>query len=70
MGAFGGYNGQYGGTPNGMPSAGTLQAATQNNPYMQLNKDGMVVLKDNVPQLTKDTADQLNLAKQAEKDIS
>jgi hypothetical protein len=64
MGAFGGYNGQ----PNGMPSAGTLQAATQNNPYMQLNKDGMVVLKDNVPQLTKDTADQLNLAKQAEKD--
>jgi hypothetical protein len=64
MGAFGGYNGQYG----GQPSAGTLQAATQNNPYMQLNKDGMVVLKDNVPQLTKDTADQLNLAKQAEKD--
>ena len=64
MGAFGGYNGQYG----GQPSTGTLQAATQNNPYMQLNKDGMVVLKDNVPQLTKDTADQLNLAKQAEKD--
>lgn len=68
MGMYGGYNGQVGGAPTGMPSAGTLQAATQNNPYMQLNKDGMVVLKDNVPQLTKDTADQLNLAKQAEKD--
>jgi len=68
MGAFGGYNGQYGSSPTGMPSAGTLQAAAQNNPYMQLNKDGMVVLKDNVPQLTKDTADQLNVAKQAEKD--
>jgi hypothetical protein len=71
MGAFGGYNGQYGGSPTGMsgpgmPSAGTLQAAAQNNPLMQVTKDGMVVLADNVPKLTKDIADQLNAAKEAE----
>jgi hypothetical protein len=73
MGAFGGYGGEYGGAPTGMsgtgmPSAGTLQAAAQNNPYMQVTKEGMVVIADNVPQLTKDTADQLNVAKQAERD--
>jgi len=68
MGAFGGYDGQYGNMPTGMPSAGTLQAAAQNNPYMQVTKEGMVVIADNVPQLTKDTADQLNVAKQAERD--
>lgn len=68
MGAFGGYNGQYGGTPNGMPSAGTLQAAAQNNPYLQLNKDGMVVIKDNMPQQTKDIAETLNATKKANAD--
>jgi hypothetical protein len=71
MGAFGGYGGEYGGMPTGMtgtgmPSAGTLQAAAQNNPLMQVTKDGMVVLADNVPKLTKDIADQLNAAKEAE----
>jgi hypothetical protein len=35
---------------------------------MQVNNEGMVVLADNVPQLTKDIAAQLNLAKQAEID--
>jgi murein DD-endopeptidase MepM/ murein hydrolase activator NlpD len=68
MGAFGGYGGEYGGLPTGMPSAGTLQAAAQNNPLMQVTKDGMVVLADNVPQLTKDIGAQLNTAKQAEID--
>jgi hypothetical protein len=70
MGAFGGYNGQYGGMPtgNGMPSAGTLQAAAQNNPYLQLNKDGMVVIKDNMPQQTKDIAETLNATKKANAD--
>lgn len=73
MGAFGGYGGEYGGLPtgmsrSGMPSTGTLQAAAQNNPYMQVTEKGMVVLADNVPQLTKDIAAQLNLAKQAEID--
>jgi len=70
MGMYGGYNGQVGGSPtgNGMPSTGTLQAAAQNNPYLQLNKDGMVVIKDNMPEQTKTIAEQLNLAKQAEKD--
>ena len=66
MGAFGGYGGEYGGLPTGMPSAGTLQAAAQNNPLMQVTKDGMVVLADNVPQLTKDIGAQLNAAKEAE----
>jgi len=68
MGAFGGYGGEYGGLPTGMPSGGTLQAAAQNNPLMQVTKDGMVVLSDNVPQLTKDIGAQLNTAKQAEID--
>jgi len=68
MGMYGGYNGQVGGSPTGMPSAGTLQAAAQNNPYMQLNKDGMVVLKDNMPEQTKTIAEQLNVAKQSEID--
>jgi len=68
MGAFGGYGGEYGGMPTGMPSGGTLQAAAQNNPYMQVTKEGMVVIADNVPQLTKDIGAQLNTAKQAEID--
>ena len=68
MGAFGGYGGEYGGLPTGMPSGATLQAAAQNNPLMQVTKDGMVVLADNVPQLTKDIGAQLNTAKQAEID--
>jgi len=73
MGAFGGFNGQYGGMPTGMsgpgmPSTGTLQAAAQNNPYLQLNKDGMVVIKDNMPEQTKTIAEQLNVAKQSEID--
>jgi murein DD-endopeptidase MepM/ murein hydrolase activator NlpD len=68
MGAFGGYGGEYGGLPTGMPSGATLQAASQNNPLMQVTKDGMVVLADNVPQLTKDIGAQLNTAKQAEID--
>jgi hypothetical protein len=66
MGAFGGYGGEYGGSPTGMPSAGTLQAAAQNNPLMQVNQQGMVVLADNVPKMTKDIANQLNAAKEAE----
>jgi murein DD-endopeptidase MepM/ murein hydrolase activator NlpD len=68
MGAFGGYGGEYGGLPTGMPSGGTLQSAAYNNPLMQVTKDGMVVLADNVPQLTKDIGAQLNTAKQAEID--
>jgi murein DD-endopeptidase MepM/ murein hydrolase activator NlpD len=68
MGAFGGYGGEYGGSPTGMPSAGTLQAASQNNPYLQLNKEGMVVIRDNMPEQTKTIAEQLNVAKQAEID--
>ena len=73
MGSFGGFNGQYNGMPTGMtgpgmPSAGTLQAAAQNNPYLQLNKDGMVVIKDNMPQQTKDIAETLNATKKANAD--
>jgi murein DD-endopeptidase MepM/ murein hydrolase activator NlpD len=76
MGAFGGFGGEYGGMPTGMsgtpmggsPSTGTLQAAAYNNPYLQLNKDGMVVIKENMPEQTKTVAEQLNVAKQAELD--
>jgi murein DD-endopeptidase MepM/ murein hydrolase activator NlpD len=68
MGAFGGYGGEYGGMPTGMSSAGTLQAAAQNNPYMQVTKEGMVVIADNMPQQTKDIAETLNATKKANED--
>ena len=68
MGAFGGYGGEYGGLPTGMPSGGALRSAAQNNPLMQVTEDGMVVIADNVPQLTKDICAQLNTAKQSEID--
>jgi hypothetical protein len=60
MGAFGGYG--------GMPSVGTQNATLRNDPNLQLNKDGMVTITDNMPAQTKTLAEQLNLAKQAEID--
>jgi hypothetical protein len=68
MGAFGGYGGEYGGMPGGMPSVGTQNATFRNDPNLQLNKDGMVTITDNMPAQTKTLAEQLNLAKQAEID--
>ena len=68
MGAFGGYGGEYGGMPVGMPSIGTQNATLKNDPNLQLNKDGMVTITDNMPAQTKTLAEQLNLAKQAEID--
>ena len=56
MGAFGGYGGEYGGMPGGMQRAGE----------QQFTKEGMVALSDNMPPMTKDIADQLKLAKDAE----
>lgn len=64
MGAFGGYGGEYG----GMPSIGTQNATLRNDPNLQLNKDGMVTITDNMPAQTKTLAEQLNVAKQAEID--
>jgi len=68
MGAFGGYGGEYGGMPGGMPSIGTQNATLRNDPILQLNKDGMVTITDNMPAQTKTLAEQLNVSKQAEKD--
>ena len=68
MGAFGGYGGEYGGMPGGMPSIGTQNATLRNDPNLQLNKDGMVTITDNMPAQTKTLAEQLNVSKQAEKD--